>query len=87
MCLAIFERTSQSIQVPIHPSQFAMFEATVCLAMLVRRFRFALATPPEEVGLTTGATIHTRNGLKMTVERRATAGEGGKVKAQAASSA
>ena len=47
-----------------------MFEATVALAMLARRFNFKLATPASEVGLTTGATIHTVNGLKMVVERR-----------------
>ena len=47
-----------------------MFEATVCLAMLTRRFNFELATKPEEVGLTTGATIHTVNGLKMTISKR-----------------
>jgi len=50
--------------------QFAVFEAVVILATLARRFDFKLATPPEDVGLTTGATIHTKNGLKMTVRAR-----------------
>lgn len=30
--------------------QFALFEATVALAMLLRRFRFELAVPVEQVG-------------------------------------
>jgi cytochrome P450 len=30
--------------------QFALFEATVALAMLLRRFTFRLAVPPEQVG-------------------------------------
>lgn len=51
--------------------QFAMIEAVVSLAMLMRRFDFTLAGKPEDVGLETGATIHTKNGLMMRVERRA----------------
>ena len=35
-----------------------------------RRFRFRLAGSPKDVGMATGATIHTANGLKVTVERR-----------------
>jgi len=50
--------------------QFALFEATVALAMLMRRFSFRLAVPVEKVGMATGATIHTANGLPMRVERR-----------------
>lgn len=50
--------------------QFACMEAVVTLAMVLRDFDFRLATRPEEVGIYTGATIHTRNGLKMTVSRR-----------------
>ncbi|KAG2495589.1 hypothetical protein HYH03_006189 [Edaphochlamys debaryana] len=50
--------------------QFAMFEATVAAAMLLRRFSFKLAVPVEKVGMATGATIHTANGLPMTVTRR-----------------
>lgn len=50
--------------------QFAMLEAAVALAMLVRRFDFELAMKPEDVGLTTGATIHTENGLFCNISRR-----------------
>jgi cytochrome P450 len=45
-------------------------EATITLAVLLRRFEFELATPPESVGMYTGATIHTRNGLMMRVRER-----------------
>lgn len=51
--------------------QFAFFEATVALAVLLRRFTFRLAVPPERVGMATGATIHTANGLPVRVTRRA----------------
>jgi len=50
--------------------QFACMEAAITLAILIKRFDFQLATRPEEVGIYTGATIHTRNGLKMTVTNR-----------------
>jgi cytochrome P450 len=53
--------------------QFAMFEATVALACLVRRYEFEFAPPtstPDQVGTSTGATIHTKNGLWMKVKRR-----------------
>lgn len=54
---------------------FALYENVICVALLVRRFDFQLATRPEEVGMTTGATIHTTNGLlmKVTQRRQATA--------------
>ncbi|KAA8490514.1 Cytochrome P450 97B3, chloroplastic [Porphyridium purpureum] len=48
--------------------QFAMLEATVCLAMTLREFDFEHVY--DEVGMTTGATIHTQNGLMMRVTRR-----------------
>ena len=51
--------------------QFALMEATVVLARFVQAFDFELAVPPEEVGMVTGATIHTENGLKMRLRRRA----------------
>ena len=51
--------------------QFAMTEATVVLAMFLRRYKFALDKPAEEVGMATGATIHTASGLPMRVTRRA----------------
>ncbi|KAJ1444844.1 cytochrome P450 [Pelagophyceae sp. CCMP2097] len=53
--------------------QFAMMEATVALAAFVDKFDFDFGgnTPtPESVGTNTGATIHTRNGLWMTVTPR-----------------
>lgn len=50
--------------------QFALFEATVATAMLLRRFTFRLAVPAQQVGMATGATIHTANGMPMTVTRR-----------------
>lgn len=67
--------------------EFATLEATVTLAMVMRRFEFefdpaAIHTdmdhsgPPElldhPVGMNTGATIHTRYGLKMLIKRRET---------------
>ncbi|PNW88395.1 hypothetical protein CHLRE_01g027550v5 [Chlamydomonas reinhardtii] len=57
--------------------QFAMFEATVAAAMLLRRFTFRLAVPAEKVGMATGATIHTANGLSMRVTRRTPSGGSG----------
>ncbi len=62
--------------------QFAMFEAAIALAMLLRAFTFELAVPASAVGMATGATIHTANGLSMRVRRRAPAAAG----AQAADS-
>ena len=53
--------------------KFALLEATVALAMVLRRYDFSFAAPTEEpskVGTNTGATIHTRNGLYMTLKRR-----------------
>ncbi|KAM1095910.1 hypothetical protein EV1_010775 [Malus domestica] len=49
---------------------FATFETVVALSMLVRRFNFQMALGAPEVKMTTGATIHTTEGLKMTVSRR-----------------
>lgn len=49
---------------------FASYETVVALAMLVRRFDFQMAVGAPEVNMTTGATIHTTEGLKMTVTRR-----------------
>ena len=50
--------------------QFALFEATVAFAILLRRFTFRLAVPAEQVGMATGATIHTANGMMMRVTPR-----------------
>ncbi|GMH35814.1 hypothetical protein BSKO_03682 [Bryopsis sp. KO-2023] len=49
--------------------QFAMMEAILTLGIVLREFDFELV-PDQEIGLTTGATIHTTNGLYMTVSRR-----------------
>jgi cytochrome P450 len=52
---------------------FATVEATIALAMFLRRFTFTFAAPtprPEDVGAATGATIHTKNGLWLTLQRR-----------------
>jgi cytochrome P450 len=51
--------------------QFAMMEALVLLAALLRRFTFELPGGLEGVGMATGATIHTAKGLNMVVRRRA----------------
>ncbi len=50
--------------------QFATLEATVTLAMLMRRFEFDFVGSPADVGMKTGATIHTRNGLIMRPRKR-----------------
>ncbi|KAJ8753642.1 hypothetical protein K2173_025633 [Erythroxylum novogranatense] len=49
---------------------FATFETVVAVAMLVRRFNFQIAIGAPPVRMTTGATIHTTEGLTMTVTRR-----------------
>ncbi|KAL5208634.1 hypothetical protein ABZP36_033069 [Zizania latifolia] len=49
---------------------FATFETVVATAMLVRRFDFQMAPGAPPVEMTTGATIHTTEGLKVTVTRR-----------------
>lgn len=50
--------------------QFALFESIVGVAMLVRRFDFWRAEDAPEVGMTTGATIHTTNGLWLKMKPR-----------------
>ena len=49
--------------------QFALMEAVIALAVLVKRFDFRMV-PDQDIGMTTGATIHTQNGLFMTVKER-----------------
>lgn len=50
--------------------QFAVIEATVTMAMIINTFDFSLVGSPKDVGMKTGATIHTMNGLNMIMERR-----------------
>jgi len=50
--------------------QFAILEATVTMAMLLNEFDFEFAGDPKDVGMRTGATIHTMNGLNMIPRRR-----------------
>ncbi|CAM6102442.1 unnamed protein product [Calypogeia fissa] len=49
---------------------FATFETVTALAMIVRRFDFEMAPDAPPVTMTTGATIHTSDGLHMVVTRR-----------------
>ena len=49
--------------------QFALMEAVIALAVLLKRFDFQMV-PDQDIGMTTGATIHTQNGLFMTVKDR-----------------
>ena len=41
-----------------------------CGFVACRRFEFSFATTPASVGMATGATIHTANGLRVKVARR-----------------
>ena len=50
--------------------QFATMEATVVLARIVHAYNFELVGPPGDVGMVTGATIHTDKGLNMRVTKR-----------------
>lgn len=45
--------------------QFAMMEAAVTMSMLLNKYDFDFKGKPEDVGMKTGATIHTMNGLNM----------------------
>jgi beta-ring hydroxylase len=57
--------------------QFALFESVVALATLLRRFDFARPADAPPVGMTTGATIHTTQGLYLTATPRRDLGGGG----------
>ncbi len=50
--------------------QFAMMESLVTLVMLLRSYDFEMAIHPNEIGMKTGATIHTAKGLPVRVKRR-----------------
>ncbi|EOA37709.1 hypothetical protein CARUB_v10012441mg [Capsella rubella] len=49
---------------------FASYENVVAIAMLIRRFNFQTAPGAPPVKMTTGATIHTTEGLRLTVTKR-----------------
>nr|QCU55161.1 carotene epsilon-monooxygenase [Camellia fraterna] len=51
--------------------QFALLEAIVALAIFVQHMDFELV-PDQNISMTTGATIHTENGLYMKVSQRQT---------------
>lgn len=51
--------------------QFAMLEAAVTMSMLLNKYDFEFSGKPEDVGMKTGATIHTMNGLNMKVRKAA----------------
>jgi cytochrome P450 len=50
--------------------QFALLESAVALSMLLQKFDFDLVGSPDDVGMTTGATIHTVNGMICKVKHR-----------------
>ncbi|KMT06453.1 hypothetical protein BVRB_7g161220 [Beta vulgaris subsp. vulgaris] len=50
--------------------QFALLEAIVALAILLQNMDFELV-PDQDITMTTGATIHTTNGLYMKLSERA----------------
>jgi carotene epsilon-monooxygenase len=49
--------------------QFALMEAVVALAVILKRFEFSLV-PGQQINMTTGATIHTTDGLYMNMRER-----------------
>ncbi|KAG2431593.1 hypothetical protein HYH02_013286 [Chlamydomonas schloesseri] len=55
--------------------QFALMEAVVALTVLLRQYDFSMV-PNQTIGMTTGATIHTTNGLYMYVKERRGAAAG-----------
>mmetsp|Transcript_10654 Transcript_10654/g.65684 ORF Transcript_10654/g.65684 Transcript_10654/m.65684 type:complete len:153 (-) Transcript_10654:4984-5442(-) len=49
--------------------QFALMEGQIVMVYLLKNFDFEIVDE-ESIGMTTGATIHTTNGLYMRVKRR-----------------
>ena len=47
-----------------------MLEATIAMAMTLRRYDFELQKDPKDIGMEMGATIHTAGGLPMKIKRR-----------------
>jgi len=56
--------------------QFALMEAIVALAVILKRFDFSLV-PGQQINMTTGATIHTTDGLYMNMKERSSSGSRG----------
>ena len=50
--------------------QFALLEATVTMSMILKNYEFDFAIDPSDVGMKTGATIHTMNGLQLRARKR-----------------
>ena len=50
--------------------QFALLESIAALAVIMRRFDFDLDPAGPAVGMTTGATIHTTEGLHLRLRKR-----------------
>jgi carotene epsilon-monooxygenase len=48
-------------------------EAVVALAVILKRFDFSIV-PGQQINMTTGATIHTTDGLYMTMKERSGGG-------------
>lgn len=53
--------------------QFAMMESISTICLILQKFDLELDIAPEKVGMRTGATIHTENGLMMKIKARQTA--------------
>ena len=53
--------------------QFALMEAQVAMIVLLREIRLELV-PDQTIEMTTGATIHTKDGLFVTAHSRAEGG-------------
>lgn len=66
--------------------QFALMEAVVALTVVLKEYTFRIKED-HEIGMTTGATIHTSNGLYMFVEKRGKGGKGHEAVAPAAAAA
>jgi carotene epsilon-monooxygenase len=64
---------------------FATMESVTALASLIAQFDFTPVPGREDPGMTTGATIHTKNGLWVTVKERAGGAGVGAAAAAAAS--
>ena len=50
--------------------QFAMMESIATISLIIQRFDLTLRDRPDQIGMRTGATIHTENGLFMKIKKR-----------------